>query len=123
LLAGAEIVDTAKEVFAVADLIVKIKEPQLSEWSRLRERQILFNLTSSRPGPGASQDAPGRRLRLLGRLRSCEIRKTDDCRFLLTVTPWSHQATDAIMARNCEVQIVVVSSPGSVLPISCAHRR
>ena len=42
LLAGAEIVDTAEEVFAVADLIVKVKEPQASEWSRLREGQILF---------------------------------------------------------------------------------
>ena len=40
--AGARIADTAEEVFSVADMIVKVKEPQASEWSRLREGQILF---------------------------------------------------------------------------------
>src|SRR3979411_2306644 len=35
--AGAVIVDTAAEVFATADLIVKVKEPELIEWSQLRE--------------------------------------------------------------------------------------
>jgi alanine dehydrogenase len=40
--AGAEIVNQAKEVFARADLIVKVKEPLEAEFSLLREGQILF---------------------------------------------------------------------------------
>ena len=40
--AGAVIADTAAEIFATADMIVKVKEPQPGEWSQLRERQILF---------------------------------------------------------------------------------
>jgi alanine dehydrogenase len=35
--AGAVVVDTAEEVFATADMIVKVKEPQLCEWTQLRE--------------------------------------------------------------------------------------
>lgn len=40
--AGAEIVETAKEVFVRADMIVKVKEPQLEECGWLREGQVLF---------------------------------------------------------------------------------
>lgn len=40
--AGAKIVSTAAEVFALADLIVKVKEPQLSECKMLRRGQTLF---------------------------------------------------------------------------------
>ncbi|MDP2182469.1 MAG: alanine dehydrogenase [Actinomycetota bacterium] len=40
--AGAEIAETAEEVFARADMIVKVKEPQAAEIERLREGQILF---------------------------------------------------------------------------------
>jgi alanine dehydrogenase len=40
--AGAAIADTAAEVFATADMVVKVKEPQASEWRQLRENQILF---------------------------------------------------------------------------------
>src|ERR1700754_4244423 len=40
--AGAAIADSAAEVFATADMIVKVKEPQAGEWSQLREGQILF---------------------------------------------------------------------------------
>lgn len=40
--AGAEIVATAEEVFARADMIVKVKEPQASEIARLRPGQILY---------------------------------------------------------------------------------
>jgi alanine dehydrogenase len=40
--AGARIVDTAKNVFQAADMIVKVKEPQPAEWKMLREGQILF---------------------------------------------------------------------------------
>lgn len=40
--AGATILNTADEVFAVSDMIVKVKEPQPSEWVQLREDQILY---------------------------------------------------------------------------------
>lgn len=40
--AGGRIADTAEEVFSAAEMIVKVKEPQPSEWARLREGQILF---------------------------------------------------------------------------------
>src|SRR5215472_2849777 len=42
LKAGAEILDQAKEVFARADLVVKVKEPLKSEFPLLRKGQILF---------------------------------------------------------------------------------
>ncbi|MDA0239500.1 MAG: alanine dehydrogenase [Proteobacteria bacterium] len=40
--AGAAIVDTAEEVFARADMVVKVKEPQAPELPMLREGQVLF---------------------------------------------------------------------------------
>jgi len=40
--AGAEIVDQAKEVFARADMIVKVKEPLKAEFRLLRKGQIFF---------------------------------------------------------------------------------
>ncbi|MBC7267024.1 MAG: alanine dehydrogenase [Coriobacteriia bacterium] len=40
--AGAELVDTAEEVFARAEMIVKVKEPQAVEIEMLRPGQILF---------------------------------------------------------------------------------
>lgn len=39
---GAKILDTAEEIFEVAELIIKVKEPQLSECKMLRPDQILF---------------------------------------------------------------------------------
>jgi alanine dehydrogenase len=40
--AGATIAASAEEVFRDSEMIVKVKEPQPSEWPRLREGQILF---------------------------------------------------------------------------------
>lgn len=40
--AGARIVENASAIFAEADMIVKVKEPQPSEWINLRDGQILF---------------------------------------------------------------------------------
>ena len=40
--AGAEIVDLAKDVFARADMIVKVKEPLPAEFPLLRKGQIVF---------------------------------------------------------------------------------
>ncbi len=48
---GAEIVDTAEEVFARAEMIVKVKEPQPNEWVQLREGQILFTYLHLAPDP------------------------------------------------------------------------
>lgn len=39
---GATIVNTANEVWSAADLIVKVKEPQASEWPLLRPGQLIF---------------------------------------------------------------------------------
>jgi alanine dehydrogenase len=39
---GAEVVATAEEVFARAEMIVKVKEPQPEECRRLRAGQVLF---------------------------------------------------------------------------------
>ncbi|MFM8707776.1 MAG: alanine dehydrogenase, partial [Planctomycetia bacterium] len=39
---GAELVDSAEEVFARADLIVKVKEPQVPELKLIRPGQTLF---------------------------------------------------------------------------------
>src|SRR2546423_1618360 len=50
--AGAEIVDSAEEVFKRADMIVKVKEPLPAEFPLLRKGQILFtylHLAASKP--------------------------------------------------------------------------
>ena len=39
---GARLVSTAAEVWAAADLIVKVKEPQPAEWPHLRAGQLVF---------------------------------------------------------------------------------
>src|SRR3979411_3256937 len=49
--AGAVVVDTAAEIFATADMIVKVKEPQPGEWRQLREGQILFTYLHLAPDP------------------------------------------------------------------------
>lgn len=49
--AGAEIVDTAVEVFERSELIVKVKEPQPIECKRLREGQTLFTYLHLAPDP------------------------------------------------------------------------
>lgn len=40
--AGARLVDSAAQIFAESDLIVKVKEPQLEECAQLHEGQLLF---------------------------------------------------------------------------------
>lgn len=50
--AGAKILPTADEVWASADLVLKVKEPIEPEYSRMRDGQILFtylHLAASRP--------------------------------------------------------------------------
>jgi alanine dehydrogenase len=40
--AGAEIVDTPKEIFDRSDMVMHVKEPQPSEYGMIRENQIVF---------------------------------------------------------------------------------
>jgi alanine dehydrogenase len=54
--AGAEVVATAEEVFARAELIVKVKEPQPQERKRLREGQVLFTYLHLAPDPEQAKD-------------------------------------------------------------------
>ncbi|MFM2278840.1 MAG: alanine dehydrogenase [Pseudomonadota bacterium] len=51
IAAGAKIAATAAEVFASCDMIVKVKEPQPSEWVQLREGQILYTYLHLAPDP------------------------------------------------------------------------
>ena len=56
--AGATIAKTAAEVFAKSDMVVKVKEPQPSEWVQLREGQILYtylHLAPDRADQGAGR--------------------------------------------------------------------
>ncbi len=54
--AGARIVDSAEEVFAAAEMIVKVKEPQAAERKRLREGQVLFTYLHLAPDPEQTKD-------------------------------------------------------------------
>ncbi len=51
IAAGATIVPTAEEIFARAEMIVKVKEPQPNEWVQLRQGQILFTYLHLAPDP------------------------------------------------------------------------
>ena len=56
IAAGAIIIDTAAEVFATADMIVKVKEPQSGERKMLREGQLLFTYLHLAPDPEQTHD-------------------------------------------------------------------
>ena len=53
--AGATIVETAEEIFAAADMIVKVKEPQPNECAMLREGQILYTYLHLAPDAAQTQ--------------------------------------------------------------------
>ena len=53
---GAKIIDTAAEIFAAADMIVKAKEPQAVERKMLREGQVLFTYLHLAPDPEQTHD-------------------------------------------------------------------
>lgn len=53
--AGAEIVDTPEEIFARADMVVKVKEPLEQEYKQLREGQVLFTYLHLAPDPAQTQ--------------------------------------------------------------------
>jgi alanine dehydrogenase len=54
--AGAVILGTAAEVFAQAEMIVKVKEPQAGERRMLREGQVLFTYLHLAPDPEQTKD-------------------------------------------------------------------
>ncbi|MCP3912204.1 MAG: alanine dehydrogenase [Actinomycetia bacterium] len=53
---GAKVVDGPDTVFAEAELIVKVKEPQAPERARLREGQTLFTYLHLAPDPDQARD-------------------------------------------------------------------
>ena len=53
---GAVVLDTAEEIFAKADMIVKVKEPQAVERKMLREGQVLFTYLHLAPDPDQTHD-------------------------------------------------------------------
>ena len=54
--AGATIANTAEEIFASADMIVKVKEPQAVERKMLRQGQLLFTYLHLAPDPEQADD-------------------------------------------------------------------
>ncbi|MDZ7907476.1 MAG: alanine dehydrogenase [Gemmobacter sp.] len=56
IAAGATMLGTAEEVFAGAEMIVKVKEPQAVERTRLREGQVLFTYLHLAPDPAQTAD-------------------------------------------------------------------
>ena len=54
--AGAKIVDTPQEIFARAEMVVKVKEPQDGERKMLRPGQILFTYLHLAPDLVQTQD-------------------------------------------------------------------
>ena len=51
IAAGAEIAATAAEIFAQAEMIIKVKEPQPNECAMLRDGQILYTYLHLAPDP------------------------------------------------------------------------
>jgi len=54
--AGAELADSAEEVFARAELLVKVKEPLAMERKLLRQGQVLFTYLHLAPDPDQCHD-------------------------------------------------------------------
>lgn len=55
ITAGAKIIDTAEEIFATCDMIIKVKEPQPVECRMLRPGQILFTYLHLAPDAQQTQ--------------------------------------------------------------------
>lgn len=54
--AGAEIKNTAAEIFATCEMVVKVKEPQAVERAQLRKGQILYTYLHLAPDPEQTAD-------------------------------------------------------------------
>ena len=53
---GAQIIESPADIFASAELIVKVKEPQAVERAMLREGQVLFTYLHLAPDPEQTKD-------------------------------------------------------------------
>jgi alanine dehydrogenase len=53
---GAEIVGSPRDVFATAEMVVKVKEPQAAERAMLRKDQVLFTYLHLAPDPEQTKD-------------------------------------------------------------------
>ena len=53
--AGADIIDSAEEIFARAEMIIKVKEPQPQECKMLREGQTLYTYLHLAPDPAQTK--------------------------------------------------------------------
>lgn len=60
--AGATIVDSADDIWASAEMIVKVKEPIALEYPRMREGQLLFTYLHLAPDPELTQELLNRRV-------------------------------------------------------------
>ena len=85
--AGATILDSAEEVFARADIVVKVKEPLAPEVSMLRENQVLFTYLHLAPDPELT-----RRLKDTGCIAVAYETVTDDRGGLPLLAPMSEVA-------------------------------
>jgi alanine dehydrogenase len=56
IAAGAEIVNSASEIYAQAEMIVKVKEPQAAERAMLRPQQLLFTYLHLAPDAEQTHD-------------------------------------------------------------------
>jgi len=54
--AGATIIESAEEIFAKAEMIIKVKEPQAIERAMLRKDQILYTYLHLAPDPEQTKD-------------------------------------------------------------------
>ena len=85
--AGAAVLDSAEEVFALADIVVKVKEPSPPEVSMLRENQVLFTFLHLAPDPELT-----RRLKDTGCIAIAYETVTDDRGGLPLLAPMSEVA-------------------------------
>ncbi len=60
--AGAKILDTAAQVFDIAEMIIKVKEPQAVEVSMMKEGQILFTYLHLAPAPELTKQLLSQRI-------------------------------------------------------------
>ena len=64
--AGATILPTPKDVFDIADMIVKVKEPEPCEWDLLKENQILYTYLHLAPNPKLTKFLLDRKVTSIG---------------------------------------------------------
>jgi len=99
--AGAKIAGTAADIFAAADMIVKVKEPQPVERAMLREGQLLFTYLHLAPDPEQTKD----RMRYLDDVFSRDFK-----------TMYASAGNTIELAREADMVIGAVLIPGAAAP-------